>query len=71
VFFLRELESDIFKLHDLWIREVGTKLDTGGNEGRFWSAKNLLTHLRREPLRQRSMSSRQKKNFSALGVVNL
>lgn len=34
---------------------------TGGIGGRSWSAENLSTHLRREPLTQRSMSSGQKK----------
>jgi hypothetical protein len=44
---------------------------TGRIGGQSWSAKNLSTHLQRESLTQRSMSSRQKKNFSNLGVVNL
>ena len=45
--------------------------EMGGIGGRSWSAENLLTHFRRDPLTQRSMSSWQKKNFSTLGVVNL
>ena len=32
----------------------------GGIGGRSWSTKNLLTHLRREPLTQCSMSSGEK-----------
>jgi hypothetical protein len=44
---------------------------TGEIGGRFLSAENLSTHLRHEPLIQRSMSSGQKKNFSDLRVVNL
>jgi hypothetical protein len=34
---------------------------TGGIGGRSWSAENLSTHLRREPLTQRSLSFGQKK----------
>ena len=38
---------------------------TGRIGGRPWSAKNLSTHLRREPLTQRSMTSGQKKTSRA------
>jgi hypothetical protein len=40
-------------------------------KGCSWSVENLTTHLRREPLTQRSMWSGKKMNFPALGVVNL
>ena len=64
-FFFRELKAGILKLQDLRTSEVGTKLDrhTGEIGGRFWSTENLSTHLRRDPLTQRSMSSGPKKKL--------
>jgi hypothetical protein len=61
--FCWELKAGILKLQDLRTSEVGINLTShiGGIGGRSWSAENLLTHLRRDPLTQRSMSLGQKK----------
>jgi hypothetical protein len=47
VFFVRELESGIFKLHDLRTREVGTKLDMphGKNRRSILVSKKFIDSL--------------------------